>query len=211
MTAVALNAVTKSYASGASTRRVLDAVDLAVTAGEIVAIAGPSGSGKTTLLTLVAGWEQPDKGTVTVLDGTRPPGATHWDDVAILPQSLGLLDELTVRENVTLPLRLRVGLVGDPDALLTRLGIDHLGDRYPTEVSLGEQQRAALARAVVVKPRVLVADEPAAHQDRARAEIMVSLLRDLAADGMTCLLATHDDVVFGAADRVLQLRDGRLA
>ena len=118
---------------------------LALCAGEIVALSGPSGSGKTTLLGLVAGWDQPDAGTVVVLDGTRAPGEQRWDELAILPQSLGLLEELTLLENVTLPLRLRDGPGADPAVLLGRLGIDHLRDRFPAEVSLGEQQRAALA------------------------------------------------------------------
>jgi putative ABC transport system ATP-binding protein len=209
--AVRLTGVGKAFASGTTMSRVLDDVDLSIGGGEIVAVSGPSGSGKTTLLGLVVGWQQPDAGTVVVLDGLRAPGAHRWDEVAILPQSLGLLDELTILENVTLPLRLHDGPHADPAVLLRRLGIAHLGDRFPTDVSLGEQQRAALARAVIVAPRVLVADEPVAHQDRARAEIMMALLRDLTATGTSCLLATHDDVAFAAADRVVNLHDGRVS
>ena len=171
---------------------------------------GPSGSGKTTLLGLVAGWDQPDAGTVVVLDGTRAPGEQRWDELAILPQSLGLLEELTLLENVTLPLRLHDGPGADPAVLLGRLGIDHLRDRFPAEVSLGEQQPRGAGAAAIAKPQVLVADEPVAHQDRARAESMMALLRDLATEGTSCLLATHDDVAFAAADRVLHLYDGRL-
>ena len=211
MTVVQLTTVVKTFASGTTTRRVLDGADLALDPGEIVAVSGPSGSGKTTVLGLVAGWVQPDAGRVIVLDGTSAPGEHSWDEVAILPQSLGLLDELTLLENVTLPLRLHAGRHEDAGELLERLGIEHLGDRYPTEVSLGEQQRAALARAAIARPRVLVADEPVAHQDRARAESMMHLLRELANSGTSCLLATHDDVAFAAADRVLQLQDGCLA
>jgi ABC-type lipoprotein export system ATPase subunit len=207
---VDLAAVDKAFVTGTATRQVLDAVDLSIGAGEIVALSGPSGSGKTTLLGLVAGWEQPDAGAVVVFDGSRAPGEHRWDELAILPQSLGLLDELTLLENITLPLRLGAGPRSDPADLLVRLGLDHLTARYPTEVSLGEQQRAALARAAIGRPRVLVADEPIAHQDRARAEAMMTLLRDLAAEGMACLLATHDDIAFAVAHRVLQLHDGRL-
>jgi putative ABC transport system ATP-binding protein len=207
---VRLTAVTKAFGAGPLAQRVLDGVDLTLAAHEIVAVRGPSGSGKTTLLGLVLGWEQPDTGTVVVLGGARAPGHHRWDEVAVLPQTGGLLDELTLRENVTLPLRLGGRSDGDADALLARLGLDRLADRYPREVSLGEQQRAALARAAVVRPRVLLADEPVAHQDRARAAVVVGLLRDLADDGTACLVATHDEVTVAAAHAVLHLRDGRL-
>ena len=116
---------------------VLDGVDLAVAAGEVVAMGGRSGSGKTTLLTIVAGWERPDAGMVALLGGEVPPDGLAWADLAILPQSLGLLDELTLGENVALPSRLGAVRpdedldpdVDGPDALMRRLGLDHLADR----------------------------------------------------------------------------------
>jgi putative ABC transport system ATP-binding protein len=209
---VELSGVTKSFPTPAGPRQqVLDGVDLSVELGEIVAVAGRSGSGKTTLLTIVAGWEQPDAGSLTVLGNDVRPDRRSWSDVAILPQSLGLLDELTVAENIALPLRLgTVPDAADPGDLMARLGIDHLGDRYPSETSLGEQQRTALARAAVVGPRLLLADEPIAHQNRTWAEGMLLLLDNLAVNGTTCLLATHDELAFDAAHRVLELRAGRL-
>jgi len=191
-------------------RWVLDGVGLTVAAGEVVAVAGRSGSGKTTLLTIAAGWERPDAGTVTVV-GRPPADGVAWHEVALLPQSLGLLDELTVAENVALPLRLGgTAVAGDPDALMARLGIAHLAGRYPAEASLGEQQRAALARAAVSGPRLLLADEPTAHQNQGRANDVVAVLRDLAAAGTACLLATHDAATLAAADRILHLDAGRL-
>jgi putative ABC transport system ATP-binding protein len=213
---VELAGVDKSFPGPAGPRPVLTGLDLAVAEGEIVAIAGRSGSGKTTLLTIVAGWERPDAGRVVVLGGDGGP-ESPWRDVAILPQSLGLLDELTLRENVTLPLRLdgaapltQPAEPADPDDLMLRLGIDHLADRFPTEVSLGERQRAALARAAVVRPRLLLADEPIAHQNREWAEGMMIVVAGLAAEGTTCLLATHNEIAFEAAARVLALREGSL-
>lgn len=208
---VTLRGVEKSFAAGGETRRVLSGTDLTVRAGEIVALAGRSGSGKTTILTIVAGWEPPDAGTVAVIDDAAPPAARQWHELAILPQSLGLLDELTVGENVALPLRLRhVPDAQDPMEVMARLGVDHLAGRYPREVSLGEQQRSALARAAVARPRVLLADEPTMHQNRGWAESLMVVLADLAAGGTACLLATHDAVGWQAADRVLEVRAGRL-
>ena len=203
-----LRHVVKSFDDHTGIRRVLDGVDLTVDAGEIVALTGRSGSGKTTLLTVVAGFEPPDSGTVALLEG--PAEHRPWADLAILPQSLALLTELTISENVLLPLRLGAEPGADVDALLERLGIAHLADRYPGEVSLGEQQRAALARAVVVAPRLLVADEPVSHQNRAFADVMMWLLVDLAASGTACLLATHDEAAVERAGRVLELHDGRV-
>jgi putative ABC transport system ATP-binding protein len=205
-----LRGVAKSFADATGARPVLRGVDLEVAAGEIVAVAGRSGSGKTTLLTIVAGLEPPDAGTVTVL-GEGSPDGRGWCDLAILPQSLGLLDELTVAENLRLPGRL--GPIPDPadaDELMARLGVDHLADRFPDEISLGEQQRVALARAAIVRPRLLLADEPISHQNQGWAEGMMTFLEVLAGSGTACLLATHNEIAFDSARRVLELRDGRL-
>lgn len=223
--AVELTGVVKVFAAAAGVVRVLDGVDISVEPGEVVAVAGRSGSGKTTLLTIVAGWDAPDAGSVVVVGAERAPHgpaarAPHgpaWSDVAVVPQSLGLLEELTVAENITLPGRLgKDGTAGsgtaasDAATLMRQLAVDHLADRYPSEVSLGEQQRAAVARAAVVRPRLLLADEPIAHQDVERAEAVMFVLRRLADTGTACLVATHNELAFEAADRVLELHDGRL-
>jgi ABC-type lipoprotein export system ATPase subunit len=208
---LALTEVRKSYVTPAGSLSVLDGVDLTILSGEVVAIAGRSGSGKTTLLAIITGWEQPDSGAVEFGRGERLAMRRPWHELAILPQSLGLLEELTVAENVTLPRRLAPGASGDePAELLAGLGIAHLADRYPDEVSLGEQQRAALARAAVVQPQLLVADEPISHQNRAWAERMMAILGVLAARGTACVLATHNDIAFEGANRVLELRGGQL-
>jgi putative ABC transport system ATP-binding protein len=215
--ALALAGATKSFASPAGVRRVLAGLDLELAPGEIVAVAGRSGSGKTTLLTMVAGWERPDAGSVVVLGNEASAAGPAWSHVALVPQSLGLLEELTVAENVTLPARLGTsrsggdgGSSGDPVGVMRRLAIGHLGSRYPSEVSLGEQQRTAVARAVVVRPRLLLADEPIAHQDDRRADAVMATLRRLADDGAACVVATHNALAFEWADRVLELHDGRL-
>src|SRR3546814_670251 len=146
---VELTGVTVSFGAGtAEARRVLDDLDLTVQRGEIVAVAGRSGSGKTTLLTLVTGLEAPDAGTISVLGRSDRLDELRWSDVALLPQSLGLLDELTIVENIALPLRLGTEQPGDDVAeLMERLGIDHLADRFPAAVSPGAQQPPELGRA----------------------------------------------------------------
>lgn len=208
---LALTDVRRTFSTQAGAVAVLDGIDLTVDPGEVVAIKGRSGSGKTTLLTIIAGWDRPDSGSVELPIGSVADGRPGWSEVAILPQSLALLDELTIAENVTLPLRLGAGAPArDPVEIMTQLGIEHLADRHPSEVSLGEQQRAALARAAVVQPRLLVADEPISHQNREWAESMMVVVGVLAARGTACVLATHDDVAFEVADRVLELRGGRL-
>ena len=209
--AVELTGVDKSYEAGPSPVAVLRGVDLRVARGEVVAVGGPSGSGKTTLLTLIGGFERPDRGDLTVLGRTPGVDELGWGDVAVLPQTLGLLDELTIAENISLPFRLRGSEPRrDPVELMERLGIDHLAGRYPDEVSLGEQQRAALARAAVLEPSVLLADEPISHQNDDWASAMLLVLRVLAEGGMACVVATHNPLAFDAAHRSLVLRDGDL-
>lgn len=182
---------------------VLRGVDLAVSAGELVTLSGPSGSGKTALLSLLCGFDFPDSGSVL-------PGPASWSACAVLPQSLGLASELTLEENVALPLRLAGREVTGVSELLAELGIGSLGARYPAQVSFGQQQRAALARAVVAKPAALLADEPTAHLDAASADAAVRLLRRVADDGTAVLIATHHDAVHEVADRVLLLADGKV-
>ena len=204
-----VDGVRKAFPGAA--RPVLDGVDLAIAEGEVVALVGRSGSGKTTLLTVVSGLDVPDGGTVQVDGDPVGRGQPPWHRLAILPQALGLLDELTVAENVELPLRL---LGRDPgaevDALLERLGLAHLAQHLPDQVSLGEQQRTALARAVVARPRLLLADEPISHQNDAWARVMVELVGELAAGGMACLLATHNPAAGAVAHRIVELHDGHL-
>jgi len=182
---------------------VLRGVDLAVAAGELVTLSGPSGSGKTALLSLLCGFDFPDQGSVL-------PGLASWSDCAVLPQALGLATELTLEENVALPLRLAGRSVAVVPGLLDELGIGELGSRYPGQVSFGQQQRAALARAVVTQPAALLADEPTAHLDSVSADAAVALLRRVANEGAAVLIATHHDAVHAVADRVLVLADGRV-
>lgn len=192
---------------------VLKDVGLELREGELVTLVGRSGSGKSALLALLAGFDQPDKGSVHVTglpEGLPPP----WSAMAVLPQSFGLLDELTLEENVASPMLFSGGPVGRAMAragdLLARLGIGDLERRYPHEVSIGQRQRVALARAVAGRPKVLLADEPTAHLDHATIELAVQLLLDFVAEGSACLIATHDPALIERAHRRLRLVDGRL-
>ena len=200
----------RSYRRGPEEVRALRGATLQLERSEVVALVGPSGSGKSTLLAILAGWERPDRGVVRWRGGP-PPEQPRWKDVAVVPQSLGLLEELSIEENVSLPLRLEGSLHdGGPRVgeLLERFGLAELAARGPAEVSLGEQQRAALARALVVRPTLLLADEPTGHQDAEWAVGVLRALREAAARGTCCLLATHNAEALPFADRILAIRDG---
>jgi putative ABC transport system ATP-binding protein len=200
---VVVDGVTKSYGAV----RALDDVSVAVEPGAVTALLGPSGSGKTTLLNLVAGWERPDAGSV------RWQGPhDDWRHLSVVPQAASLLPDLSLLENVLLPVRLAAGN-RDRDAAdrcLDSLGLGDLADRLPEELSHGEQQRGALARALVLRPSLLVADEPTAHLDASTTRRVLEVLRAAADAGTACLLATHDREVLDAVDRAVALRDGRI-
>jgi putative ABC transport system ATP-binding protein len=181
--------------------------------GEFVGLVGRSGSGKTTLLNVLSGWERPDEGVVTLADGLRVDRSVPWSEIAVLPQRLGLIEELTVRENIEYPARLAGSLEEATDAtdeLIDGLGLFALQRRYPRETSVGEQQRVALARALVLTPRLVLADEPTGHQDGAHARDMLEAIRRTVARGSSCLAATHSQELLRYLDRVLTMADGRL-
>lgn len=197
--------VTRRFRSGGADVVAVDGLSLTVHRGEVLALVGPSGSGKTTVVHLLLGWEQPDDGTV---ERTFDQGE-GWVAQAVVPQELGLLPELTVRENVHLAARLSDAEGLPVDAILGRLGLTALADRLPSELSVGEQQRAAVARAVSCPSTLIAADEPTAHQDERHAEMVVSVLVDAAATGTAVLLVTHDERLLESAHRVVTLSDGR--
>ena len=203
MSIVAVRNVTKRYRRGRETVTAVDAASFEVMAGEITGLVGPSGSGKTTLLDIVVGGVKPDVGRITGL--TDEP---TWAELAVVPQALGLLPELTIRENIDLPRRLGIPAPVDTDKVMGALGIAALVDRAPDEISLGEQQRAAIARALVTAPLLLVADEPTSHQDEVNVDRVVAALHETARAGSGVLVATHDPRVIERCDRMLQIRDG---
>jgi putative ABC transport system ATP-binding protein len=206
------NGLSKAYRRGDEVVHALDDVSLTLRAGELVGLVGRSGSGKTTLLNVIAGWEHADAGTIERSGSeSAVPG---WDELAVVPQKLGLFDELSVRENLEYPARLHGRLEelrGRVDRLMEDLAIEHLAARYPKETSLGEQQRTAVARALVLAPTLVLADEPTGHQDAASERRVLEAFGRAAAEGGSCLIATHNASLAPRLDRVLEMADGRLA
>ncbi len=213
MTALlAVRNVTKIYRRGPEEVHALDGVTFELRPGELVGLFGPSGSGKSTLLNVLCGWETPDTGEIAWEDGGAPSIDRPWSDIAVLPQTLGLVEELSVAENVALPARL--ARIKGPEreervqALLSFLGLTDLARRAPSEISLGEQQRAALARALILKPKLLLADEPSGHQDADWAKAVFRAIHAAADGGTSCLVATHTQEAEPFLDRHLAIRDG---
>ena len=219
LTAVGLE---RSFASGDDMMRVLRGAALEVSRGQIVAISGRSGAGKTTLLNLLIGLDRPDAGAVTVdgtpLDGLDESGLARLrrEVVGYVPQAPSLVPILSAAENVEVPLRLRRTPAADRDArvsaALEELGLGPRRDHRPDELSGGEQQRVAVARALVRRPDLLVADEPSAQLDHDTSLAVAGVLRDhVDRDGLTIIMASNDPVLLEAADAVYELRDGVLA
>jgi len=202
----------KSYRRGPEEVHALAGATFDLFPGEVVALIGPSGSGKTTLLNLIVGWEDAESGSIE-WSGQHVPAADRlWNDLSIVPQRLGLIEELSVAENIRLPLRLGQQASAEDQAqhLMDDLGLAQFADRVPTEISLGEQQRTGLARALVCAPRLLLADEPTGHQDAVWGRGVLRTLRRAADGGTTSLIATHNEEVLKYVDRVLSIKDGHL-
>ena len=217
--AVSMRGVSKRFGAGRGARTVLDGVDLDVRPGEMVAILGRSGTGKSTLLHLIGGLDRADAGTITVA-GIRVDrlGESALTDlrrhrVGFVFQFFHLLPELTGRENVCLPTRLAGdGRAGQTraDLLIARLGVTDVAGQLPTTMSGGEQQRLAIARALVHSPDVVLADEPTGNLDQESGHTVLRLLREIADEGRAVVVVTHDREAAQLADRMLSLRDGRL-
>ena len=212
-TIVACRGLRRTYGGVAA----VDGLDLDVRRGELLAVLGPSGCGKTTLLRLVAGFERPDAGSITI-DGAVVAGPGTFlpperRRVGIVVQDHALFPHLTVAGNVAYGLRRDAGRQPRVDEVLAMVGLEGLGGRYPAELSGGQQQRVAIARALAPEPGVILLDEPFANLDAAlRARIRFEVRAILKAAGATAVLVTHDqEEALSLADRVAVMDRGRVA
>lgn len=217
---IEISQLTMRLSSGGIPLTILDDINLQIPARQFVAIVGPSGSGKSTLLGLIAGLDRPTSGTVT-FNGTSLSDLSEDDlarlrrkNVGMIFQSFHLIPTLTAVENVQVPLELR----GDSEAadqarrLLDAVGLSDRQNHYPVQLSGGEQQRVAVARAYAGRPMLLLADEPTGNLDSENGRRVIDLLIRLHRDqGSVLILVTHDPALASLADRVISLRDGRIA
>ncbi|HEY3981585.1 MAG TPA: ABC transporter ATP-binding protein [Streptosporangiaceae bacterium] len=211
----------KLHQLGDEVVRALADASLAVTPGEFVCLMGPSGSGKSTLLNIIGGLDRPTKGSV-IIDGTDTRSLTEsqyaalrHDTIGFIFQSYNLIPFLSAVENVELPLIFepydRAVLRQRALDLLEMVGLAHRAGHPPTKMSGGEQQRTAIARALIGDPRVILADEPTANLDQKTGATVVRLLRDLCSRlNVTVVAATHDPAVAQEASRVIKMADGRI-
>jgi lipoprotein-releasing system ATP-binding protein len=214
--------IVKRYADAAKVLTVLNGLDIEVSAGEMVAIVGASGAGKSSLLHVIGGLDRADEGHVVMAD-TDLSSLSDADVVAFRNRHVGfvfqfhhLLPEFSALENVEMPMRIarlsREESRGRATELLQRVGLGERLTHRPGMLSGGEQQRVAVARALVMKPAVLLADEPTGDLDERTAESLHELLRDMhRGTGLTSLIATHNPRLAAACDRVLRLEGGRLS
>ena len=218
---VRLKELSKTYSRGAATVVALHEVSLEVRRGEFCAFVGPSGCGKSTLLNLIAWLDQPTSGEIH-LDGraTSNWSSSDWtkvrrETIGIVFQAFHLIHGLTVEENIALPLMLRGeggrGVAMRVDAVLEMVGMTRRRHHRPGELSGGEQQRAAIARALAHRPRLLLADEPTGNIDSHQGAEILALIRTLAKEGaQTVLLVTHSEQAAKTADYTWAMQDGRL-
>jgi putative ABC transport system ATP-binding protein len=221
MTILELRTVSKVYGTGPAQTQALTKVSLSVAAGTMVAVMGPSGSGKSTLLTIAGSLEDPTEGEVLVDDAalsgmSRARRAQlRRRFIGFVFQDYNLLPGLTAVENVALPLELdgttaRKARVAGM-TVLDELGLADRADRFPDELSGGERQRVAIARAMVGQHRLLLADEPSGALDSVNGESVMRLIHTACKRGMAAVVVTHDAQLASWADRVVFLRDGRVA
>jgi lipoprotein-releasing system ATP-binding protein len=218
---VHVEGLVKSYVVAGGDVHVLRALDLDVRRGEMLAIVGASGVGKSTMLHLIGGLDQPDAGSIDIA-GSRLTEASDAARVAFRNRHVGfvfqfhhLLPEFSARENVEMPMRIAGTSAKEASQraseLLARVGLHDRELHRPGMLSGGEQQRVAVARALVMRPTLLLADEPTGDLDESTAGTLHKLLREMHVEhGLTSIIATHNPTLAGACDRVLRLEGGRL-
>ena len=218
---VATESLNKAYQLGEAEVEVLKGITLSVAKGEFVAVCGPSGSGKTTLLNIISGIDKPTGGKVLVLGEDLTVQDENFlaefrcSHVGFVFQSYNLVSTLTVAENVAFPME----WIRKPTAeietrmpkLLETVGLQHRAKHFPSQLSGGEQQRVAFARALANDPELILADEPTGNLDKTNSQKITQVLKLLKTEGKTVIVATHDPELMQLADRQVRLEDGRLA
>lgn len=210
----------KIYEMGSEKVHALDGVNLTVDEKEFVAIVGPSGSGKSTLMNMIGCLDKPTKGSY-LLGGEDISGLSDKNlakirnaKIGFIFQQFNLFKKMTAHENVERPLKYanvkkqrRIDMVNDA---LSKMGLSDRARHRPSELSGGQQQRVAIARALVVNPPVLLADEPTGNLDSKSSQDIINMLKKLHAEGNTIVLITHDRSLAGQADRIIEMKDGRI-
>ena len=205
----------KSFGKGASAVHALRGVDLRVRRGEFLAVMGPSGSGKSTLLHVLGLMTPPDAGSIE-LDGRRAESPAARDDlrrerIGFVFQRFNLISVLGAADNIALSLKVRGQAAdGRVEELLERMGVAHVARRKPAQMSIGEQQRVAVARAIAHRPALVLADEPTGNLDSDNAQSLMELFTDMHRQGQTLVIITHSAEAAGFADRVVHMKDGQL-
>ena len=214
--------LTKIYGTATSKTIALDNINLEVYKGEFVGIMGPSGSGKTTLLNIVSTIDNPTKGLVE-LNGIEvcsmydtQLSKFRYENIGFIFQEFNLIDNITVGENIAIPLTLskKLGTKEIREKTVEyakRLGIEEVVDKYPNECSGGQRQRAAIARALVNNPSIIVADEPTGNLDSKNSHELLKTLKELnSKEGKTIVMVTHDSMIASYCERILLIKDGKI-
>ncbi len=208
--------VVKSYGTGEGMQLAVDHISFSIDEGEFVVILGQSGAGKSTVLNMLGGMDQPSEGTVIVAGreisamNDRELGAYRAEVIGFIFQFYNLLPSLTAYENVAL-VRSIVKNAGNPDELLQMVGLSHCRDKFPSQMSGGEQQRVSIARALAKNPQILLGDEPTGALDSETGVTVLELLQKLCREkGKTVVLVTHNGDIAKCADKVIHMKNGKI-
>lgn len=212
---VELKDVVKTYGTGEGKQTAVDHVSFTIDDGEFVVILGQSGAGKSTILNMLGGMDTPTEGTVTVAGknisnmNDRQLGEYRADVVGFVFQFYNLLPSLTAYENIALTKSI-VNNARDADELLELVGLSHCRDKFPSQMSGGEQQRVSIARALAKNPKILLGDEPTGALDSQTGVMVLELLQRLSRSGKTVILVTHNSDIAKCADKVIRMKNGKV-